>query len=192
MIADQERRSMPKWGWLNDWRSLIAPEFGLLVLFLLLIATILAISSTDSAGSLHATKLSLTDLEPHDQPLELKGSLRADSQQGQITALHFVIALAPEAPPFDLTAPHLTMRYQDATQQIDKVPWSWRFQNARNDNSLLEVGERVELTISLHASLTPMLGVNTPFRVELAAPQRLLFSVQRLTPPVLTPRLELN
>lgn len=191
MIASQEQESMPKGLWLSRWQRWVPTEALLLLLFLLLTATILFISS-NHARLPQATTLALADLAQNRQPLELKGSLLADSQQGQLTALHFVLALAPAASPLDLTAPHLTLRYQDDAQQLDKLPWAWRFQSGANDNSLLEAGERVELTVPLITALTPALGANTTFRLELAAPQRLLFSVQRTTPPLLDTLLDLN
>lgn len=191
MIASQKQENMPKWLWLSRWQHWVSTEALLLLLFLLLTATILFISS-NNALTPQATTLALTDLTQNRQPLELKGTLRADSQQGQITTLHLVLALAPAASPLDLTAPHLTLRYQDVAQQLDRLPWTWRFQSGANDNSLLEAGERVELTVPLTTVLTPALGANTPFRLDLAAPQRLLFSVQRTTPPVLDTLLDLN
>ena len=191
MIASQEQGSRPKWLWLSRWQHWVSTEALFLLLFLLLTATVLFISSNHALMP-QATTLALTDLAQDRQPLELKGTLLADSQQGQITVLHFVLALAPAASPLDLTAPHLTLRYQDTAQQLDKLPWTWRFQSGANNNSLLEAGERVELTVPLTTALTPALRANTTFRLELAAPQRLLFAVQRTTPPVLDTLLDLN
>lgn len=190
MIAKQAAASSTKWIGRNYWRAWGVPEFGLLLLLFLLLAIILYLITAEHA-TFHATQLSLTTLDQDRLPLELKGTLFADSQQAQITTLHFVLALAPAAPPLDLTAGYLTLRYQDATRQLDQLPWRWRFLSGSNENSLLEEGERVELIVPLSTVLTPGLGANTTFRLELAAPQRRLFSLQRTTPSLLATQLEL-
>ena len=192
MMVDREERCVGGWLWLRRWRSLVPTEFLLLLLFLLLTATLLLMTSANQANILSATPLTQADLDQTRQPLALKGSLWAVSQQRQITELRFVLALAPTASPLDLMAPHLTLRYQDATQQVDNLPWTWHFQNGSNDNSLLEAGEQVQLTVSFAERLTPALGANTPFRLELKAPQRLLFALQRTTPSTLESTMDLQ
>lgn len=161
------------------------------VLLLTTAALLLVQSNAHMAGAV-ANQLSLADLAQRGQPLTLMGSLMADSRQQHLTELRFVLTPALAIRPLDLNAAPFTIRYQDATQVIDDLPWSWRFQSSDNANRLLEEGELVQISIPVTDALAERLTANTTFALELRTPTKTLFALQRTLPTTLEAHMALE
>jgi flagellin-like protein len=94
----------------------------------------------------------------------------------------------------DTDIPHkLIIQYQDATQRINDIYWTRSFIGTTDGDNLLEVNEKVDITISLRglAQATPLVK-NTPFEVELRPREGGVLLISRTTPANITAVTNLN
>lgn len=161
-------------------------------LFFLITAALFLVQSDAQIAVSVANQLSLADLAQRHQPLMLMGSLMADSQNHHLTELRFVLTPALATEPLDLQASPFTIRYRDATQELNNLPWSWRFQSRDNDNRLFEEGELVQIIIPVTGALAEQLTANTTFALELRSSTKTLFALQRTLPATLEAHMALE
>jgi archaellin len=74
---------------------------------------------------------------------------------------------------------------------VNDVSWDKAFVGSNNSNDLLEAGELAEITVDL-ASLSPALGPNTEFTIEVKPPAGAVLNISRTTPAAIGDVLELK
>ena len=193
MTANCDRQSAAKRFGFTDWRPKAFTGLLLLlpVLFFVTPGAFFASSQPQNAP-LPVSQIAFADFVRTSQPLELRGSLIANSQHDLITEFRFVLTPSLDTRPLDLNALPFTLRYEDATQSQNKLDWSWRFQSEHNLNSLLEAGELVQITVPLPAAFAKNLQTDMPFTLEVLSAQQTLLTLHRTTPTTLAPFMELN
>jgi flagellin FlaB len=95
----------------------------------------------------------------------------------------------------------VTISYVDALERVDDLSWSITKIGDCDADSLLETGERFEITIpaatvedsdDFTGVLTTDIGVSTQFKVEVKPPTGAVLEIERTTPAYLDPVMNLN
>jgi archaellin len=144
----------------------------------------------DRAGDYRIVQV--TDLSNANRMVQLKGSLIARSHQERVTEFILTLSSTAGSEPINLDAKPFVITYQDQHHRVRDLPWSAQFQGEHNGDTLFEENELVQLTIGLSDAPSVNLGPNTPFVLELSAPQGLLLTIQRRTPLQLAPIVDLD
>jgi flagellin FlaB len=122
--------------------------------------------------------------------MELKGSLIATAgttgNNGTVDSLTFQISNAAGGDAIDMTVGNTIIKYQDLSQVVN-LDVAGEFTAAgvgnHDGDSLLESGEVFEVQIpGMVALLTPDLGTNEAFTLEVIPPTGAVLFVQRTTP----------
>lgn len=125
--------------------------------------------------------------------MEIKGSVLALASStgttGTVNSLVVTVGSAMGGEPIDLTTganAKVLVEYRDATQRVAINDWSVEFRVSDEDN-LLEGGELAEISVPITATevLTPGLGINTEFALEIKPPTGAVLNIQRTTPAYL-------
>ncbi|MDD5093378.1 MAG: hypothetical protein PHV74_03225 [Dehalococcoidia bacterium] len=152
--------------------------------------------------------------------LQLRGAVlaKADPAQGCVDEMIFTVALADGAEPVnfamtpdanadgklnDETAPiHTVMiSYVDADQRVDDLTWSFAEYGPGDEDTLLESGENFRITLGadnnghcglLQNALSPQLGTSAPFTIEVKTPNGEVLRIERVTPDVYSPVMNLS
>ncbi len=146
--------------------------------------------------------------------MEIRGSMiakAATSSTSTVATLVFVVTNAVAGEPIDLTPPadadddgipdsgstHKTvMSYDDANQQIADVAFTVTYLGDNDSDSLLEVGEKAQVTAKVGAAITDTSGTglakNTEFTLEFSPPKGAVMILQRRTPAQIDGVMNLN
>ncbi|MCC6455432.1 MAG: flagellin [Caldilineaceae bacterium] len=128
--------------------------------------------------------------------MEIKGGMIAVAGTGSNTqtvdSLIFTVANALDGEPLNLTnseAAVVVFEYRDANQRaaLENGDWSVKWLGNENGNGLLEVGELAEVTVQLSGNISPSLGTNTTFVIDVKPPSGAVLNLQRTTPAWLDP-----
>ncbi|HEY31693.1 MAG TPA: hypothetical protein G4O10_01145 [Dehalococcoidia bacterium] len=148
-------------------------------------------------------------LEEARASVTLKGSVVAEDTDSDddIDQLVFVVATALEGEAIDFTIPTDTtpadgiaddgssnvcvISYSDQTQRVDDLDWSFSPLGKDDGDSLLEPGEKFEITIDLSA-MDGDIVTYTTFSIEVKPPKGSVLIVERTTPGVIDDVMILN
>jgi flagellin FlaB len=128
--------------------------------------------------------------------LELRGSViatgitSADVISGVVFTLSNVAG--GEAVDFSTTNRVVIMEYRDSNQRTELSNWTVNWLGYNDSDTLLEERELVEITCPLSGTLSTNLGMNTTFVIEVKPPQGAVVNIQRTTPSVIDPVMDLN
>lgn len=86
----------------------------------------------------------------------------------------------------------LNIRYRDQQQRLEVVPWSWEFQGDHNDDTILDQGEHVQISVNLGEVLSAPLIANTPFMLELQPKDSAILRIHRTLPSQLSSLIDLQ
>ncbi len=113
----------------------------------------------------------------------------------------FNLALVSGGDPVDLTPDDpataaafenvVVISYRDTAQVENQIPWDVAWVGQNDGDNMLEAGELAEITIDL-SGLTPALGPNTAFTLEVKPPTGAVFQLNSTTPAAIEPVMELR
>jgi hypothetical protein len=134
----------------------------------------------------------LIDLAKVQKTIALKGSLAAYGSNDAVQELVFTIRNIAENKPLSLANSDFVINYRDPYQRISNVKWSPQFQSKHSNDQWLQSGESLEIRIPVAGLLKHPLGANTPFVVDMVAPQGIILRLERTTPSQLGSVLNLS
>ena len=162
-----------------------------------------------SAGIFSAEKGKETvylGLQEAKSTMELTGSVvafAADNASDTVTSIRFTVRNALGGEAIDLTEPpdnKSILTFIDSQQYHNDAKWTRMWVGQSDNDSLLEVGEKAQITfdctdidvITLDTDLDPTLGCYTKFTLEFKPPAGSVVTVERITPGDMDPVMNLH
>ncbi len=193
---------------LNDERGLSALETAIVLIAFVVVASVFAFTML-SAGTFSTERSKeavYAGLSEVRGSLELKGSVLADSDGSKVTHIIFTIGNVAGGEPIELTEPtdsdnngladansnnKVIISYRDQNQRRSDLAWTVTYLGKDDGDSLLETGELAQIDVDMSA-VTPTLGANTTFAIEVKPPQGGVLVLERTTPPSLDTVMDLH
>lgn len=139
-----------------------------------------------------AVSNSLATLIPIQQTLELRGSLIAHTSKDFVYKISYVIAQGSAGTPTDMANNSVVINYRDTNQRLRDLTWQWEFLEPHDQDTLLEAGELVRLTVPLTESLVHPLPPNTAFVLDIIPKEGTILSLKSKTPTQFDTNTELT
>lgn len=160
---------------------------GILLLFIILLMSPTLIIFASNQPSVKISHLPIIN-----ENLRLTSNIIAESDGKTIDTISLTVTNVAHKNGVPLDPSLLTVRFRDAEQQIEMLPWSWELQGSHNGDRTLDYGEHVQLKIYLQGTLLTPLTANHPFVVEFKPAHGAILSIYRTTPPILTSLIDLQ
>ncbi len=201
----------------NDERGITGLETAIILIAFVVVASVFAfvVLSTGVFSAERAKETVHAGLQEARGSMEIRGSMiaikTATSSTTSVDTLVFVVTNAVAGEAIDLTAPtdadddgipdagstHKTvMGYDDENQQISDVAYTVTYLGDNDGDSLLEVGEKAQITAKVGKAITDTSGTalakNTEFTLEYSPPKGAVMILQRTTPARIDTVMNLN
>ncbi len=200
----------------NDERGITGLETAIILIAFVVVASVFAfvVLSTGVFSAERAKETVHAGLQEARGSMEIRGSMIAKTATSSTTSVDtvvFVVTNAVAGEPIDLTAPtdvdddgipdsgssHKTvMSYDDQNQQISDVAYTVTYLGDNDGDSLLEVGEKAQITTKVGKAITDtagtVLGKNMQFTLESSPPKGAVMILQRTTPARIDTVMNLN
>ena len=182
---------------MKDESGITALETAIILIAFVVVAavfafTILSAGTFTTERSKEAVYAGLSEVRGS---LEMRGSVIANgiTSTNTITNVVFTLANVASGAPVDFSTTNrvVIIEYRDSNQRQAISNWTVNWLGYNDGDSLLEDRELVEITCPL-GGLTTALGANTTFVVEVKPPQGAVVNLQRTTPAVIDPVMDLN
>jgi len=162
-----------------------------------------------SAGIFSAEKGKETvylGLEEAKSTMEITGSVIAigSNSTQKIIGVKFTIRNAVGGEPIDVTVPGVggdhkcILAYVDSNQYHNDVAWTLQWVGYSDNDTLLEVGEKAEITFDCESinvdgdDLDPVLGVNETFSLQFKPPAGATVTIERIVPAYIDEVMDLH
>lgn len=193
---------------LNDEKGLSALETAIVLIAFVVVASVFAFTML-SAGTFSTERSKeavYAGLSQVRGSLEIKGSVLADTDGSKVTHVIFTIANVAGGEPIALVEPtdsnsdgiadtgsdnKLIISYRDQNQRRSNLAWNVTYLGKNDGDDLLETGELAQIDVDMSA-ITPTLGANTTFAIEVKPPQGGVLVLERTTPPSLDTVVDLH
>ncbi len=182
---------------LRDESGITALETAIILIAFVVVAAVFAFTIL-SAGTFtteRSKEAVYAGLEEVRGSLELRGSIIANgiTSTNSITNVVFTVANVAGGQAVDMstTSRVVVVEYRDSSQRKEITDWSVSWLGYNDADTLLEERELAEITVPLN-SLSPTLGANTIFVVEVKPPRGAVLNLQRTTPAVIDLVMDLN
>ena len=183
----------------KDERGQTALETAIILIAFVVVASVFAftILSAGSSSTEKGKQAIQAGLEGVQSSMNVKGSIIAngDPTAGSVSSAVFTVSLVAGGSPVNLseTAKEVVIGYKDQAQFVNDVPWTINWIVSKNSpkDDLLEEGELAEITVDL-TGLSPALGVNTAFNLEIKPPKGAVLNINRTTPAAIQTVMDLN
>jgi flagellin FlaB len=181
----------------RDERGITGLETAIILIAFVVVASVFAytVLSAGIFSSQKAKEAIYSGLEEVRAALSLKGSVVAEDTDADddVDQLVFVIAVALEGEAIDFTIPTdadtngiaddgspnvVVISYSDQTQRIDDINWSFTPLGKDDGDSLLEPGEKYEITIDLSA-MDGDIVTYTEFMIEVKPPNGSVLMIEK-------------
>jgi flagellin FlaB len=188
-------------------------ETAIILIAFVVVAAVFAYTAL-SAGLFSTQKAQeavYSGLKEAQSTLELKGGIIATANttgaDGNIKQLTFTVTNVLGGEPIDFTVPDanttptglasgtknkVVISYVDQNQEVDNLYWTITKLGADNGDSLLDPGEKFQITIGGNSStegagnlinaLFPYLGINKTFSIVIMTPAGAVVTIERTTP----------
>ncbi len=201
----------------RDERGITGLETAIILIAFVVVASVFAfvVLSTGVFSAERAKETIHAGLEEARGSMGIRGSMiakTATSSTTTVDTLVFVVTNAVAGEPIDLTAPtdttpddgipdagstHKTVvAYDDANQQIADMAYTVTYLGDNYGDSLLEVGEKAQITVKVGAAITATAGTglakNSEFTLEFSPPKGAVMILQRTTPASIDTVMNLN
>jgi flagellin FlaB len=172
----------------RDERGITGLETAIILIAFVVVASVFAytVLSAGIFSSQKAKEAIYSGLEEVRAALSLNGSIVAEDTDSDddVDQLVFVVAVALEGEAIDFTIPTdadtngiadddspnvVVISYSDQTQRIDDINWSFSPLGKDDGDSLLEPGEKYEITVDLSA-MDGDIVTYTEFMIEIKPP----------------------
>ena len=158
----------------RDQRGITGLETAIILIAFVTVAAVFGYAVL-SAGIFSAEKGKETvylGLQEAKSTMELKGSIIASGNTTAtpkyVESIKFTVGNAVAGEPIDLTIPpnnKTVLAYIDANTYENNMEWTCSFVGENDLDSLLEVGEKAEITVDV-STLTTKLKANNKFTIE--------------------------
>lgn len=172
-------------------RGVTALETAIILIAFVVAATLFAFTILSSGTFLteRSKEAAHSSLSQVHGSLETKGAFIATASQlganGVISEVVIIVANVAGGQPIDFnTAPGqrvVQIEYRDEWQRVAINTWSFQALGYDDGDNLLEERELFEVLVPLD-SLSPRLGPNTRFTLEIKPPSAVPLRIERLTP----------
>ena len=197
----------------NDERGITGLETAIILIAFVVVASVFAfvVLSTGVFSAERAKETVHAGLQEARGSMEIRGSMIAKASTSTVDTLVFVVTNAVAGEAIDMTAPtdadddgipdagttHKTvMGYDDENQQIPDIAYSVVYLGDNDGDSLLEVGEKAQITAKVGLAITTTAGTalskNTQFTLEFSPPKGAVMILQRTTPAQIDSVMNLN
>ena len=200
----------------SDQRGITGLETAIILIAFVVVASVFAfvVLSTGVFSAERAKETVHAGLQEARGSMEIRGSMiaKADAVASTtVDTLIFVVTNAVAGEAIDLTAPtdagddgipdagstHKTvLGYNDENQQIADVAYAVTYLGDSDGDTLLEVGEKAEITVDIGSAITTVSGTdlqkNTTFTLQVSPPKGAVMILQRTTPARVDPVMNLN
>ena len=173
---------------LNGEKGVTALETAIILIAFVVVASVFAFTIL-SAGTFlteRSKEAAYAGLEEVRGSLELKGSVIANGITSTqiISVVIFSVSnvAAGQAVDFSTTDRVVIIEYRDANQRHEITDWTVSWPGYDDSDTLLEERELAEITVPLSSTLSPGLGVNTTFMIEVKPPRGSVLPLERTTP----------
>lgn len=143
-------------------------------------------------SSQSALSTTVTYLPIINETLKLTSHVIVESNSHAVGVVRLTLTNLSTERPVPMEPTFLSIHYRDAQQQLEVVPWSWKFQGDHNNDTVLDQGEHVQISINLGEVLSVPLIANTPFMLELQSEDSAILRIHRTLPPQLSPLIDLQ
>ncbi len=200
----------------SDQRGITGLETAIILIAFVVVASVFAfvVLSTGVFSAERAKETVHAGLQEARGSMEIRGSMIANADavaSTTVDTLVFVVTNAVAGEAIDLTAPidaggdgipdagstHKTvLGYNDENQQIADVAYSVVYLGDNDGDTLLEVGEKAQITAEVGTAITTNAGTdlqkNTTFTLQVSPPKGAVMILQRTTPARVDPVMNLN
>ena len=173
---------------LNGEKGVTALETAIILIAFVVVASVFAFTIL-SAGTFlteRSKEAAYAGLEEVRGSLELKGSVIANGITSTQIISYVVFSVsnvaAGQAVDFSTTDRVVIIEYRDANQRHEITDWTVSWPGYDDSDTLLEERELAEITVPLSSTLSPGLGVNTTFMIEVKPPRGSVLPLERTTP----------
>lgn len=168
-----------------EWRHIgMVKHFRLVGLIALVIVILLLLRTNIVSES--PSSAAVTHLPIVNETLKLTSHVIVKSNQHAVETIQLTLTNISTQRALTVAPEFLQIRYRDARQQIEAVPWSWQFLGAHNHNDLLEAGEHLQLDVDVQQILQTPLGANHAFLLEIQPQASAILRIHRTTPSQLS------
>ncbi len=194
----------------RDEGGITGLETAIILIAFVVVASVFAytVLSAGIFSSQKAKEAIYSGLEEVRASLSLKGSIVAEDTDADddVDQLVFIVALALEGEAIDFTIPTdadtdgiadddsqnvVVISYSDQTQRIDDINWSFTPLGKDDGDSLLEPGEKYEITVDLSA-MDGDIVTYTTFMLEIKPPNGSVLMIEKATGGVVDDIMILN
>ena len=201
----------------SDQRGITGLETAIILIAFVVVASVFAfvVLSTGVFSAERAKETVHAGLQEARGSMEIRGSMIANAGAGAasttVDTLVFIVTNAVAGEAIDLTAPtdagadgipdagssHKTViAYDDENQQIADVAYSVTYLGDSDSDTLLEVGEKAQLTVEVGTAIETNSGTdlqkNTTFTLQVSPPKGAVMILQRTTPALIDTVMNLN
>ena len=178
----------------NDESGQTALETAIILIAFVVVASVFAftILSAGSSSTEKSEAAIYSGLENVQSSMAVKGAVIANSTGTSVTSVDFTLALASGGEAIDLgTTSKVVISYRDAANN-EVAEWTPTFLvNNGTEDTMLEDGELVQIAVTI-PTVTPALGANTEFTLEVKPPSGAVLNISRTTPAALDTVMELR
>ena len=185
----------------KDESGVTALETAIILIAFVVVAAVFAFTTLTTGSFLteRSKEAAYSGLAEVRGSMEMRGSMVASNPVStSVSSVVFTLANVAGGEPIDLndTAGQqaLQITYRDANQNVDLntgAKWTVTFLGKNNGDKILEQGELAQITADL-TGLSPALGPNTSFSIEVKPPRGAVLLLQRTTPARLDPIVDLK
>ncbi len=201
----------------NDERGITGLETAIILIAFVVVASVFAfvVLSTGVFSAERAKETVHAGLQEARGSMEIRGSMIAvansTTSTSTVDTIVFVVTNAVAGEAIDLTPPtdgdddgipdsgssHKTvLGYDDENQQIADVSYTVSYLGDNDGDSLLEVGEKAQITVKVGHAITDTSGTDltkdTEFTLEFSPPKGAVMILQRTMPARVDPVMNLN
>ena len=184
----------------KDEKGQTALETAIILIAFVVVASVFAftILSAGSSSTEKGKQAIQAGLEGVQSSMSVKGSIIAEAATTTVDSAVFTVSLVAGGSPVNLsaTAKEVVIGYKDQSQFVNSVPWTIKWIVTKQASiaaadAMLEEGELAEITVDL-TGLSPKLGANTAFNLEIKPPKGAVLNINRTTPAAIQKVMDLN
>jgi len=181
----------------KDEKGQTALETAIILIAFVVVASVFAftILSAGSSSTEKGKQAIQAGLEGVQSSMNVKGSIIAKGSGTSVSDAIFTLSLVAGGSPVNLstTTKEVVIGYKDAKQYAASLPWTikWIVSKQTPADDMLEEGELAEIDVNV-GGLSPALGANTAFNLEIKPPTGAVLNINRTTPPAIQTVMDLN
>ncbi len=175
---------------MQEEKGITALETAIILIAFVVVAAVFAftILSAGMFSTERAKEAIYADLAQVRSSMQIKGSILALADQTGVTttvdAIVLTVATGVRGEPINLSTQDrvLLINYRDEQQNTPIPDWTLYWKIRSDNDDMLERGELAEITVPLSTTVSPPLGINQNFLLEIKPPMGSILTIQRKIP----------